>query len=225
MSNDYNGSNGHDGEGDWGDFAYSEDDYAPVEEFQEQALPPLSGSPAPEQQSMAGAVSMGFQEPAPYSSHSPVSNVMSHGAVLPPVMSESVPSAGPAPQRRFVRMPAQGGVGAFPKQAEESHFLGISILSLAIGGTLGAYYAPSSQLWGSLAGSLVGGAAVNGLRAYSRATDGTPEGKKEATVSVFYAVMSAGLGAFIWYKFVPRSGAYAKNEGEAPQLCGPRKAS
>ena len=80
--------------------------------------------------------------------------------------------------------------------SESAHMLGLSTVMLATGAVVGIRF---GGFYGGVAGSLFGGAAMNAIRAYRTSTSGTPDGKKEALISGTYAIVSAGLGGYLWY--------------------------
>lgn len=95
------------------------------------------------------------------------------------------------------------------------HMLGLSILCAGIGGGLGAYF---GGRWGFLAGSLFGGAAVNSFRALSYLKEGDEDADKEAVISGTYALVTTGLGIYIWVKAVSSSDESTDISSEPPKM-------
>ena len=117
----------------------------------------------------------------------------------PPVPTQPVSAPGTAPAPLPVQAPllVPGSLGPVvsapvPVQApaltplENGHTLGLTVLLTGIGTTLGIMY---GGLYGGAGGALAGGSIVNLIRAYRRATLGTPEDDKEATISATYGVL------------------------------------
>ncbi len=119
----------------------------------------------------------------------------------------------PMPVRRRhpgVPMHAQA-VGQVPYMAgqhEQAHTLGLSVLALAVGLTVGA---KQGGLPGAFAGSLFAGAAVNAFRAFSHYKQGTPAGDKEGRISVTYGALALGSGGALWWKYVAKRDKLAAN--------------
>lgn len=150
---------------------------------------------------------------------------------FPPVMASPVtPNVGIP--RRFIpssgptTLPVQFPMDQMPPEFletqavgvmnhEGSHMLGLSVLTFAVGAAAGTYYSRSA--YGGIAGSLFAGAALNAYRAFHYYQTATEEDDEEAKISGTYAVAAAGLGAFIWHKFVepkratPNKGDYEEN--------------
>jgi hypothetical protein len=105
------------------------------------------------------------------------------------------------------RLMAEYPVGAFGQEPTEAQkqarfLVGMSVVAVGAGAAVGYTY---GGLYGALAGALFGGTAANAYRAYSNVVKGTDEGDKEAKVSGTYAVVTAALGGFLWYKLVEKS--------------------
>lgn len=83
-------------------------------------------------------------------------------------------------------------VGVMPQ--EGSHMLGLSALAVGLGAIVGYRY---GGIYGSFAGSLFGGAAVNAYRALYYYKEGTPEGDKEAAASATYAALTIAMGGYL----------------------------
>lgn len=118
------------------------------------------------------------------------------------------------PGRPMAEYPV-GAIGQLPTESEkQARFLvGMSVVSVGAGAAVGYTY---GGLYGALAGALFGGTAANMYRAYANVVKGTDEGDKEAKVSGTYAVVTAALGGFLWYKLVEKSktGKMKENPGD-----------
>lgn len=117
--------------------------------------------------------------------------------VAPPAVAMQPPPGYPPPGMQM--MPPGYGqpgmpmpVGVMPQ--EGSHMLGLSALAVGGGAVLGYRY---GGLWGSFAGGLLGGAAVNAYRALYYYKEGSEEGDKEAAVSATYAALTAAVGGYL----------------------------
>lgn len=116
----------------------------------------------------------------------------------PPMAAPMMPDIGPPP--------THGGVLGQDDQGRGT--LGFTVIAAAGGAAAGLYY---GGVWGALAGSLFGGAAVSAYRALKHVKDGTEESDKEAITSGTYAVGAAAIGGAIWAKLVEPGAGYAKN--------------
>jgi len=117
----------------------------------------------------------------------------------PPMAAPYMPDVGPPP--------TQGGV--LGSLQEDKGNLGMTMIAAAGGAGVGLYY---GGVWGAIAGSLFGGAAVSVYRALKHVKDGTPESDKEAVTSGTYAVGAAAAGGIIWAKLVQPGAGYARNK-------------
>lgn len=122
----------------------------------------------------------------------------------PPTSQAPVPASS-APPVQLVGLPARA-MGAW--QHEETHMLGISTVSVAVGTVVGTRF---GGLYGAVAGGLFGGAAVNMIRAGRLALKGQPASDKEALLSATYGIIAAGLGGWLAYAGTKRK--RAKEEG------------
>lgn len=77
--------------------------------------------------------------------------------------------------------------------------VGLVFLGLAAGLAAGAHF---GGVAGAGVGTILGGAAVNILRAASNVRKGTPEADREARVSLLYGTAAAVAGGVAWVKFV-----------------------
>lgn len=91
------------------------------------------------------------------------------------------------------------------------HMLGVTTIASGLGMLLGVRLGGG---YGAVAGSLFAGAVVNAYRAATYARRGGPSGKREAAISGTYAVIAAGLGGYVIYKFRP---------GMAPRTATPNE--
>lgn len=167
----------------------------------------------------AGGIFSDEQLPEPYGQHLPENDARD---VVP---VQQLPSEPQEPATTFVPVQhpavAQQAVGAVPAQDlphvmpnEAGHMLGLSLVALGAGTYLGYRY---GGVFGSLAGALVGGAAINGLRAALYLRRGAPEDKREALVSGSYALVGAVGAAVLWYKTLYREAApESPGPGRAP---------
>lgn len=80
------------------------------------------------------------------------------------------------------------------------HMLGVTTLASGLGMLLGVRLGGG---YGAVAGSLFAGAAVNAFRAATFVKRGGPQAKREAAISGTYALLAAGLGGYVVYKFRP----------------------
>lgn len=87
-----------------------------------------------------------------------------------------------------------------PEFATRGHMLGFTTLASGLGMLLGVRLGGG---YGAVAGSLFAGAAVNAYRAALYVREGTQQGKKEAAISGTYALLAAGVGGYVLYKFRP----------------------
>jgi hypothetical protein len=115
----------------------------------------------------------------------------------PPMAASMMPDVGPPPMHG-------GSLG----QLNERGTLGFTVIAAAGGAAAGLYY---GGVWGALAGSLFGGAAVSAYRAMKHVKDGTEPSDKEAITSGTYAVGAAAIGGVIWAKLVEPGAGYARN--------------
>lgn len=125
---------------------------------------------------------------------------------IPSPPTEPAPSA----ETTFVPYQLQQGVaypatsiGQFTPTApaipnEGGHMLGVAFLSVAAGTYVGYRY--GGNVFGGLAGGVGGAALVNVVRAVLYYREATPESKKEALVSGFYAAVGLAGAAYLWYK-------------------------
>lgn len=99
-----------------------------------------------------------------------------------------------------------------PDINNRGHMLGASTLVVGVAALTGARF---GGVYGGMAGSLLGGAAINAYRGISFAADGSPASDREALISATYALLSAGLAGYILYRYSsskkPVAAAYAKN--------------
>jgi hypothetical protein len=107
-------------------------------------------------------------------------------------------------QQQMVRYP--GPIGAMGQELTEDQkaarmAVGVSVVAVGAGAAVGYTY---GGIYGAFAGALFGGATVNAYRAYANVVKGTDAGDKEAKVSGTYAVVTAALGGFLWYKLVEK---------------------
>lgn len=173
---------------------YSEEDWAPIPTDGFGApppLPPAPGDPMPMQHEARvrhsqSPVHTGQQQPSrPMQQAQPMQSVGSDFAdtgYAPPVHQMQV-----APQQEM----------AGDEAISNGHMLGLSVIAAGIGGAAGGYFGGK---WGLLAGSLFGGAAVNAFRALKYVQEGTEEDDKEAVISGTYALVTTGLGIYVWVK-------------------------
>lgn len=131
----------------------------------------------------------------PMSPMSPMSP-MGPGSMIP-MAAPGMPDVG-AP-------PTHGGVLG---QVEDKGTLGLTLVAVAGGTLVGAYYGGA---YGALAGSLFGGAAVSTFRAMSHVKEGLPESDKEAAISGTYAVGATIVGGVIWAKLVQSRESTTRN--------------
>lgn len=103
-----------------------------------------------------------------------------------------------------------------PEIATRGHMLGFTTLASGLGMLLGVRLGGG---YGAVAGSLFAGAAVNAYRAAIYVRQGTSEAKKEAAISGTYALLAAGVGGYVLYKFRP--GAASKTATANPRDDGP----
>jgi hypothetical protein len=153
-------------------------------------LPPSSPARAP------GGASV-YQPPAPVAQH------------------PHLPSSGPRPHGHRVGHYGHGrrhlhGMGEDTSE-QTSNLLGLALITVPVAAVFGAKYA---GLLGALGGALVGGAAVNVVRAFSNMTQATPGTDKEATVSGTFAALGALGGGYLLYKGHKDRGSFRPNEPE-----------
>jgi hypothetical protein len=131
-----------------------------------------------------------------------------------PEVALAPPMAGPmvhAPPMAAPMMPDVGPPlthGGVLGQLNERGTLGFTVIAAAGGAAAGLYY---GGVWGALAGSLFGGAAVSAYRAFKHVKDGTETADKEAITSGTYAVGAAAIGGVIWAKLVEPGAGYVRN--------------
>lgn len=89
---------------------------------------------------------------------------------------------------------AMGSFGEIDGDLPAAHALGLSFLLPSAGAIIGYKV---GGLWGSAAGTLVGGAAVNGIHAAYFLRTKTPEAKHQAMVSGVYAALGLGFAGWI----------------------------
>lgn len=124
--------------------------------------------------------------------------------VAPPLRPAFAPPPLPVPAAPMYVAPTSAAappvytpaLGAAPP-LENGHTLGFALLATGLGGAFGAVY---GGLMGGIAGGMFGGSLVNGFRAYREFVKGTPEGDTEATVSLTYSVIGAGIASYFLYK-------------------------
>lgn len=111
----------------------------------------------------------------------------------------SMPASIPAVQRPMAmpRQAARGRAFGDDTPASSSNLLGVALVTVPVAAYLGSRY---GGLVGALGGALLGGAALNTLRAITNVMAGTDAGDKEATVSGTYAAIGAAGGGFLLYK-------------------------
>lgn len=169
------------------DFSADEYEVAPSADvasgiFQGTELPQSSGSPVPVQDGTAPLLVPGPPTETPPSRGTTfVPYQLQQGVAYPPIgqMGQFTPTA-PA-------IPNEGG-----------HMLGVAFLSVAAGTYAGYRY--GGNVFGGLAGGVGGAALVNVVRAVLYYREATPESKKEALVSGFYAAVGLAGAAYLWYK-------------------------
>jgi hypothetical protein len=127
-------------------------------------------------------------------------------AAMSPTMMQAPPMAAPA-MPDIGPPPTHGGVLGQVDQGRGT--LGYTVIAAAGGAAAGLYY---GGVWGALAGSLFGGAAVSAFRALKHVKDGTDQSDKEAVTSGTYAVGAAAIGGVIWAKLVEPQAGYARNK-------------
>lgn len=145
-----------------------------------------------------------------------------------PMPQQARPLASSDLPRQFVQ-PMAAAVQAFPQTfipaveatinpeiATRGHMLGFTTLASGLGMLLGVRLGGG---YGAVAGSLFAGAAVNAYRAAVYVRQGTREAKKEAAISGTYALLAAGVGGYVLYKFRP--GTTSKIATANPRDDGP----
>lgn len=98
----------------------------------------------------------------------------------------------------------QGAAQASP------NMLGLTILSVGAGAALGAIFGDGPL--SILGGAILGGAAVNGLRAAKEVTQGNQEADKAAVVDGTFAIGGAALAVYLLYKANSEKGAGDEEE-------------
>lgn len=137
-----------------------------------------------------------------------VGNIQQHQPLLdsPPQQQRQLPPApgeGPLPwppPPGAIRGASAGfgmrGMGD-AESLEQAHMLGLALIAVGAGAYAGARYA---GVFGGIAGSLFGGAAVNAIRAARSVSRGSPDADHEAIVSGTFALAGAGLASYILWK-------------------------
>jgi hypothetical protein len=182
-----------------------------------QVVPPPAASSQPESikaQDMTPVVAPRAPDPSPYRQPPhpypalPAPKQMIRPAAIP-LSALPHPSAMPRPRMPMAPMHAMGSpdmaqqnVNASadavnPDVADRGHMLGVTTVAAGLGAVLGLRF---GGLYGSVAGTLFAGSAVNGYRAVLHGMRADPGGKKEAMISGTYALISAGLGGYLVYR-------------------------
>jgi hypothetical protein len=145
----------------------------------------------------------------------PPSPKMASVAAIP---LSALPHPSGMPRPMMPRMPARSvgtaDIGYQPPSFEASnidtsqrgHLLGVSTVAAGLGAVLGMRF---GGIYGTVAGTLFAGAAVNGYRAALYGTQGNAVGKREAMISGTYALISAGLGGYLIYRMKKEGGGKA----------------
>ena len=129
----------------------------------------------------------------------PASNVVDVSGGLSFNPRAPLPPLPPPPMQPMpgnLRAPMPRGLGDDTPESA-SNLLGLALLAVPVAAAVGAKYA---GLLGLLGGALLGGAAVNSVRAAKNFMDGTSDSDREATVSGTYAVVGAAAGAYLVYQ-------------------------
>lgn len=122
----------------------------------------------------------------------------------------------PQPHPAMMAYPPRGGMTA-PRQLGQAemaaaepafdtfhqHLFGASTVIVGAGSLLGGHF---GGLYGGIAGALAAGAGINALRAAHAGMQPDPARKKEATISAIYAVIGAGMSAYVWWKLDRKRG-------------------
>lgn len=103
-----------------------------------------------------------------------------------------------------------------PEAVVRGHMLGFSTIATGLGMLLGVRLGGG---YGAVAGSLFAGSAVNAYRAAIYGKQGTAAGRKEAVISGTYAVIAAGIGGYVLYKFKPKAPQMKQNRREDGPSC------
>lgn len=105
-----------------------------------------------------------------------------------------------------------GAAAAAPAVQPAPNMLGLTILAVGAGAAMGALFAGGPL--GVLGGAVLGGAAVNGLRAAKEVTQGTPEADKAAVVDGSFALAGAALAVYALYRAKKASGDEGDDESD-----------
>jgi hypothetical protein len=156
----------------------------------------------------------------------PAPKQMAHAAAIP---LSALPHPSGMPRPMMPRMPARSvgaaDIGYQPPSSEASnldtaqrgHMLGVSTVAAGLGAVLGMRF---GGIYGTIAGTLFAGSAINGYRAALYGIQGDPVGKREAMISGTYALISAGLGGYLIYRMKKEGlGKATPNTSDSDDSC------
>lgn len=156
----------------------------------------------------------------------PASKQMTPAAAIP---LSALPHPSGMPRPMVPRMPARSvgaaDIGYQPPVVDAAsidtlqrgHLLGVSTVAAGLGAVLGMRF---GGIYGTIAGTLFAGSAVNGYRAALYGIQGDPVGKREAMISGTYALISAGLGGYLIYRMKKEGvGKATPNSSESNDSC------